>query len=47
MRPLHLRRADRVRAHVLLCMLADYVEWHMRGKLKPLLFDDHDPKGQK
>ena len=43
-RPLHHRRADRVRAHVLLCMLAYYVEWHMRGKLKPLLFDDHDPQ---
>ena len=42
-RPLHHRRADRVRAHVLLCMLAYYVEWHMRAKLKPLLFDDHDP----
>ena len=43
-RPLHHRRADRVRAHVLLCMLAYYVEWHMRQKLAPLLFDDHDPQ---
>ena len=43
-RPLHHRRADRVRAHVLLCMLAYHVEWHMRKKLKPLLFDDHDPQ---
>ena len=42
--PLHHRRADRVRAHVLLCMLAYYVEWHMRQKLAPLLFDDHDPQ---
>ena len=42
-RPLYHRRADRVRAHVLLCMLAYWVEWHMRQKLKPLLFDDHDP----
>ena len=42
-RPLHHRRADRVRAHVLLCMLAYYVEWHMRRGLAPLLFDDHDP----
>ena len=41
-RPLHHRRADRVRAHVLLCMLAYYVEWHMRRALTPLLFDDHD-----
>jgi hypothetical protein len=30
----------RVRAHVFLCMLAYYVEWHMRQRLKPMLFDD-------
>ena len=42
-RPIHHRRADRVRTHVLLCMLAYYVEWHMRHALAPLLFDDHDP----
>jgi transposase len=41
-RPIHHRLADRVRAHVFLCMLAYYVEWHMRNKLAPLLFDDHD-----
>ena len=41
-RPIHHRLSKRVRAHVLLCMLAYYVEWHMRGKLAPLLFDDHD-----
>jgi hypothetical protein len=41
-RPIHHRKADRVRAHVLLCMLAYYVEWHMRQALAPLLFDDHD-----
>jgi hypothetical protein len=41
-RPIHHRRADRVRAHVLLCMLAYYLEWHMRRVLKPILFDDHD-----
>ena len=41
-RPIYHRRADRVRAHVLLCMLAYYVEWHMRAALAPLLFDDHD-----
>jgi transposase len=41
-RPIHHRLAQRVRAHVLLCMLAYYVEWNMRGKLAPLLFDDHD-----
>ena len=41
-RPIHHRRAQRVRAHVLLCMLAYYLEWHMRQALKPILFDDHD-----
>ena len=43
-RPIHHRRPDRVRAHILLCMLAYYVEWHMRRDLAPLLFDDHDPQ---
>ncbi|MCH8843812.1 MAG: transposase [SAR324 cluster bacterium] len=42
-RPIHHRRARRVRAHVLLCMLAYYVEWHMRRALAPILFDDDDP----
>lgn len=41
-RPIHHRLADRVRAHVFLCMLAYYVEWHMRRALAPLLFDDDD-----
>jgi transposase len=41
-RPIHHRLDDRVRAHVFLCMLAYYVEWHMRRKLAPLLFEDHD-----
>ncbi len=41
-RPIHHHLADRVRAHVLICMLAYYVEWHMRRSLAPLLFDDHD-----
>ena len=43
-RPIHHRLEDRVRAHVFLCMLAYYVEWHMRRKLAPLLFEDHDQK---
>ena len=43
-RPIHHRRPDRVRAHVLLCVLAYYLEWHMRQALKPILFDDHDPQ---
>ena len=42
-RPIHHRLEERVRAHVLLCMLAYYVEWHMRQALAPLLFDDDDP----
>jgi len=41
-RPIHHRKPERVRAHVFLCMLAYYVEWHMRRDLAPLLFDDHD-----
>ena len=39
-RPVFHYSASRVRAHVFLCMLAYYVEWHMRGCLKPMLFDD-------
>lgn len=42
LRPIHHRLAERVRAHVLICMLAYYVEWHMRRALAPLLFDDED-----
>lgn len=41
-RPIHHWLEDRVRAHVFLCMLAYYVEWHMREKLRPMLFDDDD-----
>jgi len=41
-RPIHHHLANRVRAHVFLCMLAYYVEWHMRRALAPILFDDHD-----
>jgi len=39
-RPVFHYSAPRVRAHVFLCLLAYYVEWHMRQRLKPLLFDD-------
>ena len=41
-RPVHHRLAGRVRAHVFLCMLAYYVQWHMRRTLAPLLFEDHE-----
>jgi hypothetical protein len=41
-RPVHHRLEDRVRSHAFLCMLAYYVEWHMRQALAPILFDDHE-----
>jgi hypothetical protein len=41
-RPIHHWLDDRIRAHVFLCMLAYYVEWHLRKKLAPILFDDED-----
>lgn len=41
-RPIHHRLADRVRAHILLCTLAYYVEWHMREAWRALLFADED-----
>jgi hypothetical protein len=41
-RPIFHHKTERVRAHVFLCMLAYYVEWHMRERLKPLLFDEED-----
>ena len=41
-RPIHHRRARRVRGHALLCMLAYYVTWHMQQALAPMLFTDHD-----
>jgi transposase len=41
-RPIHHRTADRVRAHILLCMLAYYVEWHMREAWRELMFADID-----
>jgi transposase len=41
-RPIHHRTEDHVRAHVLLCMLAYYVEWHIRKALSTVLFEDED-----
>ena len=40
MRPIHHHLADRVRAHIFLCMLAYYVEWHMREAWRELMFAD-------
>ena len=39
-RPVFHYSEPRVRAHVFLCMLAYYVEWHLRARIKPMLFDD-------
>ncbi len=39
-RPIYHWLDNRIRAHVFLCMLAYYVEWHMREKLAPILFED-------
>ena len=41
-RPIYHWKDDRIRAHVFLCMLAYYLEWHLRDRLKELLFDDHE-----
>ncbi|HEX3403243.1 MAG TPA: IS1634 family transposase [Acetobacteraceae bacterium] len=41
-RPIYHRLADRVRAHLLLCMLAYYVKWHMMQAWRPLLFADEE-----
>jgi hypothetical protein len=43
-RPIHHHLEDRVRAHVLICMLAYYLTWHLKAAWKPLLFtDEHRP----
>jgi hypothetical protein len=41
-RPIHHHLEDRVRAHVLICMLAYYLTWHLKAAWKPLLFTDED-----
>jgi len=41
-RPIYHWKDDRIRAHVFLCMLAYYLEWHLRKKLAELLYDDHE-----
>lgn len=45
-RPIHHRLADRVRAHILLCMLAYYVEWHMREAWRELMFADTEQQAR-
>lgn len=48
LRPIYHRNEDRIRSHVFICMLAYYVEWHMRQQLRPLLFaeEDHESAAQ-
>jgi transposase len=41
-RPIYHYKGDRVKAHIFLCMLAYYVEWHLRQSLAPLLFEDEE-----
>jgi transposase len=45
-RPIHHRLADRVRAHILLCMLAYYVEWHLREAWRELMFADTEQQAK-
>jgi len=42
-RPIRHRREDRVRAHAFLCLLAYYLEWHLRAAWRPLLYTDEQP----
>ncbi len=44
-RPVYVHTENHVRGHVFLCMLAYYLEWHMRRLLAPLLYQDDDPRG--
>jgi hypothetical protein len=43
LRPIHHRLEDRVKAHVLICMLAAYLVWHLRHTLAPLTYTDTEP----
>jgi hypothetical protein len=45
-RPIRHRTANRVRAHIFLCMLAYYVQWHMLEAWRPLLFCDEDQQAK-
>ena len=44
LRPFYVRKAERVRGHVMTCLLAYYLEWHMRRRLAPPLYDEEDPE---
>jgi hypothetical protein len=43
LRPIHHHLSDRVRGHVLICMLACYLTWHLRHTLAPLTYTDEHP----
>ena len=45
LRPIYVHTAGHVRAHVFLCMLAYHLEWHLRKRLAPMLFEDDDREG--
>ena len=45
-RPIHHRLADRVRAHIFLCLLSYYVEWHLRAAWRELMFADEDQEAK-
>ena len=44
LRPFYVRKPGRVRGHVQTCLLAYYLEWHMRRRLAPLLYDEEEPE---
>jgi transposase len=46
-RPIHHHLADRVRAHIFLCMLAYYVQWHMIEALRPMTYADEEQEAKK
>jgi len=43
-RPIHHRLEDRIRSHLLICMLAEYLRWHLRHAWAELLFQDDTPR---
>ena len=47
LRPIYHRNEERIRSHVFICMLAYYVEWHMREQLRSVLFADDDREASK
>ncbi len=46
-RPIYHDRSHRIQCHIFACMLANYVEWHMRPRLAPMLFGEEDQEAAK